>query len=79
MTNTLPTAVAFELITEVAVELRCNPEDVQATLDHFEGHSIAEVLEAIQDLGTFDADILCAYLASADVLDAGLDEWLEVG
>jgi hypothetical protein len=79
VTNTLPTAVAFELITEAAAELRCNPEDVQATLDHFDGHDIAEVLEAIQDLGTFDASILSAYLSSTAMLDDQLDGWLEVG
>jgi hypothetical protein len=79
MANTLPTAVAFELIDSTATDLNCNPEDIQGALDRFEGHDIAEVLEAIQDLGTFDASILSAYLSSTAVLDDALDGWLEVG
>ena len=77
--NTLPTEIAFALITETAVMLGRTPESIQDTLGTFAERDIAEVLEAMQDLGTSDTDTLAAYLTSVSVLDMGLDDFLEVG
>ena len=76
MANTLPTETAFQLIDEVATQLRCLPEVVQCTLDSFPDRDLAEVLDAMQDLGTVDVDTLSAYLIGEALLDDSLDGWL---
>ena len=80
MADTLPTAVAFELIDSAATALCRSPEHVQSVLDSFDDCDITDVFEAMQALGTSDVDILSAYLTAEAVLDDGLDDWLdEVG
>ena len=79
MANTLPTEIVSQLIDATASILNTTTDAVQSTLDTFADRDITDVLEAMQDLGTSDADTLTAYLASVSVLDMGLDEYLEVG
>ncbi len=81
MANTLPTEIICQLIDSTATILGTTAEAVQSTLDSFPDRDVAEVLEAMQDLGTIDSAVLTAYLNSEAVLDMELDGWLldEVG
>ena len=80
VSNTLPNEIAFSLIDETATALRRSPEVVQEALDSFPERDLAEVLDAMQSLGTCEVSTLEAYLTSAAVLDVELDGWLdEVG
>lgn len=79
--NTLPNDLVLQLIGSTASMLNTTTEAVQSTLDTLHTHDVAEVLEAMQDLGTGDVVTLTAYLDGASVLDMSLDGWLldEVG
>lgn len=79
--NTLPNDLVLQLIDSTASMLNTTTEAVQSTLDTFHSRDVAEVLEAMQDLGTGDTVTLTAYLEGASVLDMSLDGWLldEVG
>lgn len=79
--NTLPNDLVLQLIGSTASMLNTTTEAVQSTLDTFHSRDVAEVLEAMQDLGTGDTVTLTTYLDGASVLDMTLDGWLldEVG